>query len=268
MSHVENDLRERGYAIIRKYINQEQIDYLLEQYQIADNQPQTNKNVPFVFVQKDLRWDIANRIKQTMSICGLDVDILLPGCLFANASRGPTIWHQEYESFFTFQQTYNHLNFHITLTKPDPTKSGVCVVPFDVIKQQAPEYFDKIQNNGATSFTDLKNATLMKDDANNIVCTIPFSFEKYKVIPDIGPGDLLLLRGDTIHRTQDGLTPRIAVSIHATQGSAIISNSVLTSGGKKKRETLINNSNQFMPLIQFLRSKQTATVREWCERAR
>ena len=64
---------------------------------------------------------------------------------------------------------------------------------------------------------------------------MPIGIESISVTPDLIPGDLLLIRGDVIHKTQDTLTHRVSVSFRVTNGNALINKNLLITGCERKQ---------------------------------
>ena len=60
--------------------------------------------------------------------------------------------------------------------------------------------------------------------------------------PSSGVGDLLLLRGDMIHRTQDTDTERVALSFRASSSTAIVRRDSLAEGGLYKARMMARNA--------------------------
>src|SRR5262249_13898105 len=58
------------------------------------------------------------------------------------------------------------------------------------------------------------------------------------VTPSLNAGDLLLLRGDMIHRTQDTNTARVAVSFRRVSTKSILRHSKFMARGRIKREIM------------------------------
>ena len=62
------------------------------------------------------------------------------------------------------------------------------------------------------------------------------------VTPQLAEGDLLLLRGDIIHRTQDTDTNRVALSWRVADGATVLKRKRLAAGGVRKAEMMRNNT--------------------------
>jgi ectoine hydroxylase-related dioxygenase (phytanoyl-CoA dioxygenase family) len=84
---------------------------------------------------------------------------------------------------------------------------------------------------------------------------ISVNLDKIKHIPEILPGDLLVLRGTTIHKTQDTDTHRVAVSIRLTSSFDKINKNILLAGSQTKQRYMSNNSKIYQNMHNFFDSK-------------
>jgi len=129
-------------------------------------------------------------------------------------------WHQDVENYFLFNNLYDYLDFYIMLDKPDPNAAGVMVVPFDRLESRARGLYDvarkaKDRTVGAASFIDLgDNRTLFAESYDDSQLILNFNMDDVACSPTLHAGDLLLFRGDTIHRTQPHQTHRTSLNIN------------------------------------------------------
>ena len=54
---------------------------------------------------------------------------------------------------------------------------------------------------------------VMRDSMNGEVLELPINFDDIKYSPNLIAGDMLIIRGDVIHKTNDMLTERVALSL-------------------------------------------------------
>jgi len=78
---------------------------------------------------------------------------------------------------------------------------------------------------------------------------IPKTLDHLADTPMLAAGDLLLLRGDIIHRTQDADTARVALSYRVTSRSVVVSQRRLALGGARKAEMMANNPALYQRLF-------------------
>lgn len=119
------------------------------------------------------------------------------------APRPYVPWHQDHESFYIVQNHFDYVNFYMPIIKPDPTKSNICLVPFDVLQREAPRAHDFLVRNGAGHFHPVGGRWLAtNDDLGGIRASSMRTWRSSRSLPS-SVGDLLLMRGDMVHRTQD-----------------------------------------------------------------
>ena len=113
-----------------------------------------------------------------------------------------------------------------------------------------PDQVDLIRNQGATRYipdnqhqiTNVINEDVGLDPP---YLTLSHSIDYFATSPILNPGDLLLLRGDMIHQTQDNLTTRTSVSFRAHCGKALINKTRLFSGCAQKKLIIEKNSSYY-----------------------
>lgn len=115
--------------------------------------------------------------------------------------------------------------------KSEVAHANLCVVPFDRLETAIPAYVEALKGSGAKLFYPQGGVTLVCDQDSGEEFVLPVNLEELSVIPLLEPGDLLLPRGDVIHRTQDASIERVAVSFRWTHAESRISKARLLSGG-------------------------------------
>jgi len=243
----------KGYIVIPQFLNKEEVELLYNDY--LHQGRSDNQNYSFKQVSDSVKPIIYKKIKELLVLIkeqtSLDVDLIVPGADYINSDLINFPWHQDHESFYSLQQNSNYLNFYIPVFKKYANKSGLQIVPFTNIETYIPEYLPKIKGNGATRYdTSDVTCTLVNNDETGEEYTIPLNISRISIIPNLLAGDLLLLRGDMIHRTQDTTTSRISVSFRATQGSALISKERLLSGCATKQEYIKKNPKQYESFLK------------------
>lgn len=171
---------------------------------------------------------------------------------FINGNDGndnTLVWHQDQGAWTLHQQSYNYINFYIMVNKENPNTTNLSVIPQNVLTDRIPAQINKIVRQGAQRFFPKDKETLVKNDNTDEEYILPFSIEDIAKSPNLLPGDVLLVRGDTIHRSQDNLSPRVAASFRVFQNTAILNKQVLLSGGEEKQRYLKNNNTRITPIL-------------------
>jgi hypothetical protein len=182
----------------------------------------------------------------------LRADLAQMACYFATGkSAGVNFpWHQDHESFFQLQNHYDYLNFYIPVQKPRPEKSNLSIIPFDVLERENPGIFRRMVRSGATHFDQLGKKRLVYFDDGGDVHIVTGDMERMAHTPMLAAGDLLLMRGDMIHRTQDAETERIAISFRVSSAQTIVKRSRLAFGGLAKAKIMAKNPEPYQRMFK------------------
>jgi hypothetical protein len=100
----------------------------------------------------------------------------------------------------------------------------------------------------------------MRSDETGAEYQLPVNIDTLAVHPELSAGDLLLIRGDVIHRTQDAEKQRTAVSIRYTKGNAPISRAQLLSGCDFKRNMIKNNQRTYDSILEKFNTQDVVTA--------
>jgi hypothetical protein len=231
------DLEKRGYVVVRDFLPADLVESLRQDYsgQLPDPIIPYLKNAsPGATALAKPHVDAV--LEQVRAETALKVNLPVGGYYFATGKQtGMTFhWHQDHESWFIFQNHYDYLNFYIPIIKPDVTKSNLRIVPFDVLERKAPRAYKMLVRGGASRVRSVGGRWFVMSDATGAVCMLPSSIEDYAVTPELGAGDLLLMRGDVVHRTQDTDTERVAFSVRISSEDSVMRRSRLAAGGLQK----------------------------------
>jgi hypothetical protein len=164
-------------------------------------------------------------------------------------------WHQDSVSYYAYQNHHDYLNFYIPVVKPVRDKSNLCIVPFDVLEARSPEVCAKLRGRGATRFVVGAGKTIIHDNAaGSVLGKLPYELDELAVAPPLDRGDLLLLRGDVIHRTEDTDTRRVAASIRMMNGASKVRRAALFRGGSSKAMVMTYGRRDFGRLFDCFTS--------------
>lgn len=257
------DLITKGYTVIPNFLTSEEIQVFLDDYKKQQSivSPSLRHHVHIADVSYNAANSINKKIHEISNLSGLDVDTVVPNGFYTNTEKAVMMWHQDHGSYYMFQQAYDYLNFYIPIDKPDPMITGISVVPMDKLKDSVPDDFHKIYNSGAKRFVPEGDITKVWDDENGGEWILPVNIDSIMDSPRLAVGDLILMRGDVIHRTQDDLTRRVAVSVRSTKGSAIINAERLTQGCRMKQQMVRDINQKYVSVFNKL-NKQEVTAYE------
>ncbi len=214
-SGIFSGLQTRGFVVVPSFLSDAEVeDYRADFTRQAPGAiSHYNHNAASPGANDRFKRHIENVLVQIRTETDLRVDFTWAGIYFATHRGIDFPWHQDHEAYFSFQNHYDYLNFYIPIIKPRPEKSNLSVIPFDVLERECPAIHRKVVRHGSSRFMRLGRRGLVFLDDRGTVTLMPRDIEQLAVTPELRVGDLLLLRGDIIHRTQDTDTDRVAKRI-------------------------------------------------------
>lgn len=139
-------------------------------------------------------------------------------------------WHIDHFTYFFHNDHKNYLICYIPILKSDPKKSNVAIVPYDVLKRKDINTYKRIKDRGAVRFRKVEKDTQhwfdmrfnLKTKINNWYAIDDYTdgspgwklntdLEKIKIVPKLKLYDLLIMKADVIHKTNDAKIDRIAI---------------------------------------------------------
>jgi hypothetical protein len=246
------NLEAQGFVHIPAFLSPSQLAVCTEDYlsqPVADNRNYALSNVTQRVVDC-VRGSLREVIDLVQASTDIKVDLYLGASYFATKRGISFDWHQDHESYYLTQNHYDYLNFYIALVKPRKDKSNLSIVPFDVLQRESPRTFPHVYRSGAsTSFSVGGRQVLMHDDSG-AVHAADTTFDRIAVTPQLEAGDLLLLRGDILHKTQDEETSRVALSIRLGFSKTIVRRSTLADGGRAKTRMMARNLSSYQRVFE------------------
>jgi hypothetical protein len=239
-----SDLETKGYVIVPKFLQDEELLRAREDFSQLPRHP--NQIYPVFESSKDRLGPIAENAEDVAArVRGhtrFRVDLFVSAIYFSTSAGVDFKWHQDHESYFIHQNHLDYLNFYVPIVKPDKTRSGLAIVPFDAVLEKYPSSMPQIYGKGARRYFPRAKLTLVVDDStDDDSLLLGFNLEELAIAPELEAGDLLLMRGDMIHRTQDVDTPRVSLSMRMTHGDGLITRHTFQAGGENKRRAIAAN---------------------------
>jgi hypothetical protein len=158
-------------------------------------------------------------------------------------------WHQDHESYFQWQDMYNHLNFWIPLEKLNAEDDGWEVIGFNTLNEVFPEIAKNfVLHKGAQLFNPIfakgfRTRIINNDTATDHLLTENIFSCATKI--NIEVGDILIMRGDLIHRSQSIKHHRVSLSIRCNYSKGLVSKDKFLAGGNKKKIYMIGNPESY-----------------------
>ena len=226
-------LDERGFCVVPEFLSREEIDFLVEEFDASpDYSPPTKTrhaaqhlgDKPVAGQTGALRANAMGR-RETFQRIGPRIEEFAQGVTGAKAALYQILylqtpvtdlsWHQDHDHFFLTEYNRTHLNYWIPLVKPSRSEAGLRVVPWDRLREKSPRVFNLCRRSGASRLYSLRDGGILylSDWSGVSYHEENLEIEDVMETPEVGPGDLLLLRVNTIHATQTTEDRRVAVSL-------------------------------------------------------
>lgn len=240
------DLQTRGFTVIKGWLTPEEQARALGQYRVelerSSREGVVNKNY---LVLKDhqphgLDLKLHDLLAQIRSQTDLTTDIPRPRCDYFDNSMVTFNWHQDHEPYYQYQDTYNLLNCWVPLIIPRGS-SGLGLLPMDVLQAKEPQLWHHFLGQGAKHFKVLGNRTMIRDDQEDNTFYFDWSIDDYAVVPNLEPGDLLVMRSDIIHRSMPPVEHRVSLSVRCLNSKGTLTREHFEKQCDQKRRMLQNN---------------------------
>lgn len=251
-----------GYCVIRGFLSPDAVDAVVADYRARGASDNANYQIGLASTGAVgiVREKIAALAVEAEAQTGIQTafDGLHQGYYFDTQLLTFNSWHQDAESQYMLGTHADYLNFYIPIVKEERERTNVQVVPASAIRARAPEAWSRIENGGGTicHVAADGNSTVVFDEAGERV-VLPFDINELCETPQLAAGDLLLMRGDTFHRTQDADTARVALSLRLANPELPIRLKDLTRGSSKKVNMMAGNWAEFGPVFDLLEKKDS-----------
>ena len=230
---IAASLEERGFCVIPEFLSRDEIDFLVEEFDACPDYASAPRNKhaarhlgdkPVAGQTGALRSTAMGR-KETFQRIRPRMEAFAQGITGAKAALYQILYlqtpvtslpfHQDHDHFFLTEYNRTHLNYWIPLVKPSRTEAGLRLIPWDRLGEKSPRLFNLCRRSGASSLHSLRDGgTLYMSDWSGVHWHEEnLEIEDVMETPEVGPGDLLLLRVNTIHATQTTEDRRLAVSL-------------------------------------------------------
>jgi hypothetical protein len=226
------DLHDKGFAVIQRFLDRPAIEALLAGF----DKGRPPQDYPFGFkligrAPLKAAWSrIEPALAEIRTQTSIKADVInfltLSHYITTRFAERSSLLHQDFDLDYKLTRDHlNYLNFWIPLRKPDAAKSNVTLVPFDALRAKCPADEARlvgagghrfVPRNGKTAIYGKYGSILSDDGSAEPSGVLDFDLEEIAITPALEEGDLLLMRGDVIHRTQDVDTDRVAASVRVT----------------------------------------------------
>jgi hypothetical protein len=252
----------RGFVVVREFLSSGELTAL----QAAYSRAQRAEVAAYVALQpeRESLFPVLRRVRALLSevrtAAATSADTVVEQGVFFATEMTKLGWHSDSKSYYTFQSHRDHLSFWLPIIKPSADKSGLSVVPMDALRERAEDIFRLIEGRGAVRCEDGVFHYEAGTFDRQIRC--PVDLDEISEAPALAPGDVLVMRSDLLHRTQDADTARVSLALRALPGDQRLTLSQLLSGSAGKHQRMRREPSTFCEtLAAFLlyrRSHMTA----------
>lgn len=249
-------LQTDGYAVIKNLLSNEDIEHIRQDYEIKKSAALaggiSNGNYNVLSGSKHcIDSKIAEVLKELHKQTDLTVDFIKPSSMYWDTTLAGFGFHCDHESYYHWQDAYNSLNFWIPIIKPSTTELGLRIVPHSKLLEVCPDVTaNHIIGKGALRFFKIDNNTWdLHDDENGNIHRLDVNFSKIAVVPEVGVGDAIVMRGDCIHKTNGRDGYRVAASIVCSNSKKILKKDQFVGGCHKKHSMIQHNPSEWSRIL-------------------
>jgi Phytanoyl-CoA dioxygenase (PhyH) len=244
MAATWSDLARQGYTIVPAFLTPSECSALTAEWRSSTAETPALRRRPSPrLAAESMSW-LVPRVLELAATIGSDVcrrqDIVRSGQFYSTGRERGFLWHTDHDAYYITQDAASSLNFWIATLKSEPRRSGVCVAPLDRLRGAFPELAEWSEGRGAIEVRTDNAATRFEDleRLSTFVVDRPNALEEIAEAPHMVNGDLLVMRGDLFHRTQDRTTVRVSVSLRTASSGSVVSRTRLGTMGCSKFYTM------------------------------
>ena len=240
------DLETRGFAVVRGARDAAELARLVAEFDEAETTTPLNPSYGMVrYCKPETRMRLAKiLVPLARRATRGAMNRLRVGAFYATRMGVEFDWHTDTTAWFLYPR---YLNFWIPLVKPRRDRTGLSVLDVSVLEARCPEIAAEFRGRGATNIAMLRGKPVLVDSdrLRYVELPDPRVLDDAAVSPEVGPGDVIVLRHDVFHRTQDTDTERLAISFRAVPGKAVVSRQRLAAMGPVKFNNMARMRTHF-----------------------
>lgn len=263
-----DDLKTKGYCVVRNIFDSSLLDTIRQDYDLIRNEYGFMKNYDLAAPggKKIQYLNLVDSVltpicKQIQEQTGITTNFTQTPAYFAIERGTDTKWHQDHESYFQTGDHRDYLNFWVPITKPEKSLSNLGVINFEKLFELDPGA-RFLEGLGATTFVVRNGVTIVKNENNDSEYTIPFDINTVSEYPELDAGDVIIVRGDCIHQTQDRLTPRVSLSIRRLNLNSKIKRSHFVPTSVTKQQIIDSDPERYKAVISKFHNTDEITIGE------
>ena len=232
------DLEMKSFCVIKNFLDNNTISTILEDYFLIQNEEILYPKFSIIPAGKkknlDFLKDTINPLIKNISDYSLIKTNYVANPVYFSIKHGINFpFHQDHDSWFLYGDHSNYLNVWIPIIKPNYDITNLSIINLYKLLNDHPE-LQFLENYGATEFTT-GNQSKIIDYNNDKTIELDFDLNLYAETPHLNAGDALVMRGYAIHKTQDILTDRLAISFRCVNtNTKLFKENFISASGHKK----------------------------------
>ena len=262
------NLLDKSYCVVKNLLDTSDINLIKQDFDLIKTEKFLNPNFNILPVGKKISIDssiskieqLSNDIRDTVNI---ETNFSSTPVYFSISHGVNFGYHQDHESWSLYCDHANYLSIWIPIIKPTKELTNVVVLDLGRLLLDHPE-LSFLKNYGATSFLGGPSSSISDDNTGKTI-TLEFDLDAYSECPQLEEGDALVMRGDCIHKTQDILTSRVAISARRLLTTSIVNKSHFDLTSPVKKQIVENNPVMYQKILNKFESSDTCTVGELLE---
>jgi len=216
-----------GFTVIEGFCSAEEVKAMKALYDAIP----ANENKNYQAKNADFPSSVMQRFHELLpyisSRTGTPVDQVWPAQIYATKQSGQDNkfdWHIDQGTYSICGTHYAMFNLYLAVHKTVPEKSNLSVIPWPAFEKVNPGFAKRMKDKGSFCWLPGEKGNPERPDTERLYLHDQRSMSHAEECPDpneiattphLKPGDLLILKQDLPHKTQDNETARIAFTAKA-----------------------------------------------------
>ncbi|HEV7557774.1 MAG TPA: hypothetical protein VGO00_20050, partial [Kofleriaceae bacterium] len=189
-----SDLTTKGYVVAPGFLAENEVAILVDEFRAVSSTETLNPNFDGLrFITGETRAKFAPKLLDAATRAATTMDRVRVGIFYSTTLGIEFDWHTDTSSYYVHP---SFVNFWIPLVKPDRKRSGLGVIDAEAFAARCPEIAGELAGRAATRVVVRDGKTVFHDSDRLRYFEVPDPdlMADLDVAPELGPGDLLLMR--------------------------------------------------------------------------